>query len=307
MKNTKSNEIKAAIFLVIAATIMVGLSLRVSGTLNLLTRQTYNVLARFEEVIGIEPMAKVTLNGVRVGRVRDIRLIQGDPQNAKAELVLELDQNKAILYPDATAMITSETLLAMKHIDLHAGTPQSAILENGSIIYGRPAVNMDKIMERAETVIASLEGLLTDKDFIDSVRGIFTEANTLVIELKGLANTAQALLEENREKVGSVVDNFEVTSKNLIHFSERLTETIDSLQADFHQVTTSTDSLINENRPEIRKAISRLSTLSESLTDQLDPLLEDTHKLVNQLNQLTENSGDDIQLLLREVEQTAGI
>ncbi len=307
MKDTRSNEIKAAIFLVIAAAIMVTLSLRVSGTLDLLTRETYVVNARFESVLGIAPMTKVTLNGVRVGRVRDMRLIDPDARGARAELVLELDRNRAVLYEGASAMITADTLLAVKHIDLRSGPEKpGAKLVDGAIIYGVPSVDLEAVLQRVERVVASLETLLTDEEFLASVRGIFTEANRLILELRGLSSAAREILEDNRENVGSVVDNFNASSKNLLLFSDRLNELTVTFQEDVHRLLGSADSLISENRPEIQKLTRELAALAEDLSARIDPLLEETQKLVTQINETVGENRGELRSLLRNVEQTAG-
>lgn len=305
MKDTRSNEIKAAIFLVIAAAIMLTLSLRVSGTLDLLTRETYVVKARFESVLGIAPMTKVTLNGVRVGRVREMRLIDPDTQGARTELELELDRGRAVLYEGASAMITADTLLAVKHIDLRSGPQRpGARLNDGAIIYGVPSVALEAVLQRVERVVASLETLLTDEEFLASVRGIFTEANRLILELRGLSSTAREILEENREKVGSVVDNFDAGSKNLLQFTDRLNELTVAFQDDVHRLLGSADALINENRPEIRKLTGELAILAENLSARIDPLLEETQQLVSQINETVGENRADLRAMLRNIERT---
>ena len=76
MKRKLSNEFKAGILILVASALLIGLLLRVSGALDLLTRETYTVRARFENILGVELMTKVTLDGVKVGRVTAQELVE---------------------------------------------------------------------------------------------------------------------------------------------------------------------------------------------------------------------------------------
>jgi phospholipid/cholesterol/gamma-HCH transport system substrate-binding protein len=110
---------------------------------------SYEVVARFENIGGLKPRAPVKSAGVVVGRVADIRF---DNQTYEAEVTLRLDKRYA--FPkDTSAGIMTSGLLGEQYISLSAGgdetklkakdriqiTQDAVVLENliGQFLYGK--------------------------------------------------------------------------------------------------------------------------------------------------------------------------
>lgn len=77
----------------------------------------YDVTAKFSQVGSLEPGAAVTVAGVEVGTVSEIRL---DPKTYLAVTTLSLDPDVK-LPSDSTAKITSHGLLAGAHVAITPG------------------------------------------------------------------------------------------------------------------------------------------------------------------------------------------
>lgn len=90
---------------------------------------SYEVTARFGEVGALAPGAVVSVAGVKIGAVSDIRL---DPKTFLAVTKLSLDPNVK-LPADSTAKITSDSLLGGAHIVIAPGGSLQDLKPGGEI------------------------------------------------------------------------------------------------------------------------------------------------------------------------------
>jgi len=306
MKKTRSNELKAAIFLIVATVLLVGIVLRVSGTLEALTRETYTIRVRFDNVTGISTSSRVTLNGVRVGSVKRIQLLPEDPKGANVELELELDRGQARLYQDAQAVITAETLLSEKQVDLLAGTRDTGKrLGPGAVIYGEPTRDVSCILAKADQVMEAVRDFLTDEKLKQNVQTILEEAKMLVVNLREFATLVEETMKRNRGKIDSVIDNVEVTSQNLTQLTEQLSQAVEEIQQDLQETLKSAGALVDENRPDVRETVEHVRKAAESLSNRIDPLLERAHQLAEQLNDAVGDNRDELDRVLDNIERTS--
>ncbi len=111
-----SNEAKIGI-LVAAVLVMLGILTWKSGNFSF-NPQGFEVRVHFKNIDGVEKNAPVTLNGLEVGRVQDIRLLYGE--QTRVELILWLKQ-EAKLHQGATAFVKNMGFLGEKRVELTTG------------------------------------------------------------------------------------------------------------------------------------------------------------------------------------------
>lgn len=106
------------------------LALNVSGLK--LSDQTggYKVYARFDNIGGLTPRAKVSLSGVQIGQVTAIRL---DPQLLMAEVEMEIRPDVDYLSTDSSAQILTAGLLGEQYIGIVPGADDAMLKEGGRI------------------------------------------------------------------------------------------------------------------------------------------------------------------------------
>jgi phospholipid/cholesterol/gamma-HCH transport system substrate-binding protein len=118
------------------AALMLTYALGVSGLRR--SGGTYEVSARFGEAGGIQPGAKITVSGVKVGSVTDVTI---DPKTYLA--VMHLSLTKDVKLPsDSTAKITSDGLLGGAHIALTPGGAEDDLKPGGEINNTQGAVDL---------------------------------------------------------------------------------------------------------------------------------------------------------------------
>lgn len=127
--------ISVGLFMALSFMALLFLLFQVSGIRYLSKPKTYTVYANFNDIGGLRVHAPVTVSGVKVGEVAQIKL---DAQSLNAKVALVLDKTKAIPFDDISARILTEGLLGANYISIIPGfdAPESkhAFLRSGDVI-----------------------------------------------------------------------------------------------------------------------------------------------------------------------------
>ncbi len=99
---------------------------------------SYEISARFGEAGGIQPGAKVTVSGVKVGAVSSVTI---DPKTYMAVIRLSVDESVK-LPSDSTAKITSDGLLGGNHITIMPGGAADDLKPGGEVANTQGAVDL---------------------------------------------------------------------------------------------------------------------------------------------------------------------
>ncbi|MCO4756553.1 MAG: outer membrane lipid asymmetry maintenance protein MlaD [Oceanospirillaceae bacterium] len=113
-------EIGVGAFLLMGLVALLMLALNVSG-LNFESKGTYRVYARFENIGGLTERSKVTMSGVLIGQVTDIRL---DSDALQALVEMEIANDVDFLSIDSSASILTAGLLGEKYIGVVTGAEE---------------------------------------------------------------------------------------------------------------------------------------------------------------------------------------
>jgi phospholipid/cholesterol/gamma-HCH transport system substrate-binding protein len=118
------------LFMVAGIAALFFLAIKVSGLADEAARPSYRVYASFQNAGGLTVRAKVTMAGVVIGRVSEIRL---DPQTFKAKVAMDIYNDVNSIDDDAVAAILTSGLLGEKYIGIAPGAGET-ILKNGDVI-----------------------------------------------------------------------------------------------------------------------------------------------------------------------------
>lgn len=197
--------------------------------------------------------SRVYIRGVDVGSVRDISL-EGD----KVKVEIAVDNNYADMIPNNSVALITEGLMGGAQVILEQGDSKT-MAKNGSTLDGR----LDE----------GLMGMLADKgtELIDNL-------NTTMGKLDETVEGVNAILNDNRENIGSIVANLETMSAELTALVSETRGDIDNVMGD---VTTFT-AMLKENSANIESLLENLSTFSGDLADST--IIEDLTATVENIN-----------------------
>lgn len=124
---TRVMEMAVGLFMVAGIAALFFLAIKVSGLSEEVSKPSYRVYASFQNAGGLTVRAKVTMAGVVIGRVTDIRL---DPKTLKAKVALDIYNDVNAISTDSVASILTAGLLGEKYIGIVPGADEE-VLTNG--------------------------------------------------------------------------------------------------------------------------------------------------------------------------------
>ena len=136
-------EVWVGLFMLVSMIALLILALEVSGLGNPIGSNGYMISAAFENIGGLKVRSPVTLSGVRIGQVSEIKL---DTTQFKAIVSMRIDINQRQLPADTSASILTQGLLGANYISLKPGFAQ-VFLKDGSIIQDtHPALILEDLI-----------------------------------------------------------------------------------------------------------------------------------------------------------------
>ncbi|MFN3813736.1 MAG: MlaD family protein [Aquificaceae bacterium] len=224
----------------------------------------------FDNVAGLSEGAEVRVAGIKSGKVRSVRLIDG-----KVEVVFEVSKDVS-LYKDASAEIGTLGLMGDKYLSVDPGSPISGVLKEGQTIkktYGY--ADTDKLIKEMVDASASL------KLMVDNFQLILSEnredIRRIVQNLEMLSESMNKMAMENRENLRETIANLNILISNL-------NRSIPDTLASINKLTTDVDKIAVENREDLKEAVKNLRILSDNLRSTLPELAKNLNNLSKNLD-----------------------
>ena len=132
------------IFVAIGVISLLGLAMKVGNLTSNDIRETYSVIAHFENIGGLKPRAPVKGAGVVVGRVKSV-VFDTEAYHA----IVKIDIDKRYVVPkDTFANIYTAGLLGEQYIGLEAGGDLNNLGEGDRITQTQDAVVLEKLISQ---------------------------------------------------------------------------------------------------------------------------------------------------------------
>ncbi len=231
-------ETKVGIFVLLGIIILAFMTVTV-GKFHLFKEAGYRVYVLFDSAAGVVRNSPVRIAGVHVGTVERIFLERG-----KAKVALRIPPDVQ-LHEDAMAYLKSEGLLGERYVEIFPGSEQKPRLrEEGLIQQGAPPASIEEVLSR-------LSGIGDD--------------------FKGVLEPLGQLLEGiDPEKVGHLVSNFEIFSRDLPHLAADARETLGNfrdISAKVQRGEGTLGKLINDEEAyeDVRKTLMALRDVAEKV------------------------------------------
>ncbi|HKI86017.1 MAG TPA: MlaD family protein, partial [Thermoanaerobaculia bacterium] len=232
--------------------------------LRLFAPKGQRVDALFTSVAGLDDKASVRVAGVRVGRVDGIRLV-----DRKADVTL-LIETPVALTRGTTASISNLGLLGDKYVELKLGPADAPPLAKGETIPGTTPVTIDEAMAKLDKIgdsFSEITGSITGK-------GQPTSLSRLIDNLEGASEQIRELVAANRAEVSSTIHHFDQLSGTLARELPKLTTQME-------RVLDQVDTVIAENRENLKGSMENIHDLTDSLRVSVANLNQITGKIAS--------------------------
>lgn len=142
--NRRLTDLWVGLFVVVGFAAILVLALKAGNLASFNFSETYQVLAKFDNIGGLKVRAPVKSAGVVVGRVSRIGF---DDQTYEAVVTLALDRRFS--FPrDTSAKILTSGLLGEQYIGLEAGGDSAKLAEGGKIKATQSAMVLENLISQ---------------------------------------------------------------------------------------------------------------------------------------------------------------
>jgi phospholipid/cholesterol/gamma-HCH transport system substrate-binding protein len=271
---SKREQAMVGLFVLIAAGVLVATVFALSGALG---GSAPSYRAYFPFAGGLEPGASVRYaGGPKVGRVEKLQL---DPKdNSRIEITFSVRPGWPVK-TDSHVKIMSLSPLGDNHLELVPGSDKAALAPVGTTLQSEPYVDfnaltakINDIAPRAQQLLITLNDRATElKVTVERVNDLLSDQNRA--NLAGTLAETRGMIAENRAPVKSTVQHLNSASEKL----EPLLQDLRKTSAQANEALAHVDSLIGENRADIRQAVVELRkslTTIDDLTGRLDQTLD---------------------------------
>jgi phospholipid/cholesterol/gamma-HCH transport system substrate-binding protein len=233
--------------------------------------------------------------GPKVGRVEKLRIDPQDP--ARIEITLNV-QSDLPVKTDSHVRIMSMSPLGDNHLEIVPGSPQAPLAKDGSTLISDKYLDLNAITERINDLAPEAQQLLHTfneratelKVTIERVNDLLDDRNRA--NLAGTLAQTHQMIAENRPVVKSTLGHLNASSEKIGPLLDDLKKT--AAQAD--KALDHVDSMIGENRADVRQAVIDLRKSLNNVTDltgRLDTTLdvnsENIDELLENLRHVSEN------------------
>jgi len=273
---TKQQKIRIGLFAVVAS-VLAAVVLVVFAGIHFWKHEDRYYVVFERTVLGLGKGADVHLNGIRVGKVAEIKIPRDDP--SRVRVAIDVEKGTPIRL-DTKAVLQMAGITGVKVIDLTGGSAQSPAMPIGGTIATGEGIfdklerqanalldestqlveKANRIMDRAGNVVANLDQATDPKQLGD----IVAHTRATARNLQQASASLRGLVDENRGGLKSSIASIEVAAKRAADLVD--TDQVKSAVADLRQASRNFKELTRE----VRAKPSRL-LFSDPLPDRKLP------------------------------------
>lgn len=283
MKDTRKTEIKVGVTALVGVIVFIW----IFGWAKNFSLQSNEQLIKinFKNVAGLEIGDQVTVNGLRKGFVKDMKI---EPNNILVEISVSKDVS---LKEDATFAISMLDLMGGKKVEIFPGSSSNPLaldkIYDGQFYADIPSVmtlfgsvqdDLVTLLQDLKTSMKSVNKYLSDDQLAANVR-------KSINNLMNLSDKLDQILTENRSDIKELTSNaVELTQKSnkLISDNE---QNINQIMTSLKTVFEKSDTLLIRLNELTRETVNKENNIGKILYDE--QLINDLKQTLKQANELT--------------------
>lgn len=291
MKENRKTNIKVGLTVIVALLIFIWI---LGWAKRITIAGDYNVLKiRFDSVSGLEIGDHITINGVKMGKVHDIRI------DGNYVLVEGYIPKSVIIKKDARATVEMLDLMGGKKIELKPGESDE-LFDLNQVLIGKLSTDIPGALAMVGNVEQDLKAIILDtRNLLDKINSNLSDENLIgslrisVKNLEEITTNLNSFLVKNNSKLERTIENISTLTEKTDKF---LTQNTDTLIATFQEtrilisnlnkVVASLDKIIEQTETgqnnigkivydeelytKLKQSINKLDEISNILLEQLN-------------------------------------
>jgi phospholipid/cholesterol/gamma-HCH transport system substrate-binding protein len=262
--------------------------------------RTNNYSAEFSSVSGMREGQFVRASGVEVGKVKKIRLVEGD----RVHVDFAVDRSVP-LYQSTMAQIRYLNLVGDRYLELKRGQAEGAdrVLPPGGVIplsRTQPALDLDALIGGFRPLFRALDPEKVNT-IVSAIITVFQGQGGTINDI--LDQTAQltSTIAERDQAIGEVIKNLNIVLDTTVKHRKEFDQTVDNFEklitglknhadplaagtAHISNAAGTVADLLADNRALLHKAINYLEAIQQPIIDQRDKYNDLFHRVPLALN-----------------------
>ena len=239
---------------------------------------------------GVQPGTPVRYGGLRVGTVRNAIIDPDDSTRIQVDIVVDPGTP---IKTDSVARLSTLGLLSDYYIEISTGTPQAGTAPPGSVLRSVETTGLANIGDTLASLVPEIHAALNELTAnLDGLQTTITRANDVLNDAnranlgQALARTNDLLNDRNRSNIAESISNInqllaETRPKistgldNINNVAEHLTPLLEDVRktaARADQTLANFDSLLTEDRPDLKASVAELREVLETSNATVDQL-----------------------------------
>jgi phospholipid/cholesterol/gamma-HCH transport system substrate-binding protein len=268
--------------------VLFGVGLFLIGNSNQLFTNSFKVYADFAKITGIQNGGKVRVAGMDAGTVTRIDV----PSRPGAKFRIHfriIEKLHSIVRQDSVATIQTDGLLGNKYLQVDAGSTDSQLAQNDSMIQSKEPFDWGDLMVEIDGVVKQVNGIMAGvKDQIVStlsqIEGTAKSANLLIKDttpyVKGILASADRIganlreiidgIQEGQGTVGALFKDRELYAsvKRSVGKTETVVENIRDASASAKKIANTVEE--SDIVPEVQRTVKNLQQITQQVKDAVD-------------------------------------
>jgi len=141
MQHSSTQDTLVGLFVAAGIAALFFLALQVSNLSSFTEKDSYTLIARFENSGGLKVKSSVSAAGVKIGHVSDISL---DPKTYESVVKMSIHSEYNKLPSDTTASVFTAGLLGEQYVNLEPGGSEEFLKNNGVVEITQSAIILEK-------------------------------------------------------------------------------------------------------------------------------------------------------------------
>ena len=248
--------------------------------------RTTGYSAIFSNSSGLRPGQFVRASGVEVGKVKDVKLIEG---GSKARVDFDVERSLE-LFEESTASVRYLNLIGDRYLELKRGDSNRRMPSGGTIPVERtePALDLDALIGGFRPLFRALDPEKVNT-IAQSIITVFQGQGGTINDILDQTASLTAALADRDQAIGEVIRNLNTVLDTTVRHQEQFDETLVNFErlitglknradpiassvADISDAAGTVAHLLTDNRPLLQDTVGYLDAVLQPLVDQKDQL-----------------------------------
>ncbi|BBX52701.1 MlaD family protein [Mycolicibacterium poriferae] len=248
--------------------------------------RTTGYSAIFSNSSGLRAGQFVRASGVEVGKVKDVKLIEG---GSKARVDFDVDRSLE-LFEESTASVRYLNLIGDRYLELKRGDSDRRMPSGGTIPVERtePALDLDALIGGFRPLFRALDPEKVNT-IAQSIITVFQGQGGTINDILDQTASLTAALADRDQAIGEVIRNLNTVLDTTVRHQEQFDETLVNFErlitglknradpiassvADISDAAGTVADLLTDNRPLLQDTVGYLDAVLQPLVDQKDQL-----------------------------------